>query len=87
MQDNNLKFLYLREKYNTFVYENYEIFEDSENIILKYYFKIENLVRFIPTVKILKKNFNFNKINNNLKNIAFNLGMVELISYWKCVCS
>ena len=87
MRDNNLKFLYLREKYNTFVYENYEIFEDSENIILKYYFKIENLVTFTPSVKILKKNFNFNKINNNLKNIAFNLGMVELISYWKCVCS
>lgn len=87
MQDNNLKYLYLREKYNTFIYENYEILEDSQNVILKFYFKIQNLVTFTPIVKILKKNFKFNKINNNLKNIAFNLGMVELISYWKCVCS
>ena len=87
MQDNNLKFEYLREKYNTFIYENYEILEDENYIILKFYFNIVGLVKFSPTTKILKKNFNFNKVDNNIKNIAFNLGLVELISYWKAVCS
>ena len=87
MQDNNFKFLYLREKYNTFIYEDYEILEDNEEFILKFYFNIVGLVKFAPTVKILKKNLKFKSINNTLKNIAFNLGMVELISYWKAVGS
>ena len=87
MQNNNLKFKYLREKYDTFIYENYEIDEDEKYIILKFYFTIKGLVKFTPTTKILKKNFGFSKIDNNLKNIAFNLGLVELISYWKSVAS
>lgn len=87
MQNNNLKFLYLREKYDTFVFEKYEIVEDEEFINLKFYFNIVGLVKFSPVTKILKKNFKFNEIDDNFKNIAFNLGLVELISYWKATCS
>ena len=87
MQNNNLKFLYLREKYDTFVFEKYEIVEDEEFINLKFYFNIVGLVKFSPVTKILKKNFKFKQIDNNFRNIAFNLGLVELISYWKATCS
>ena len=27
------------------------------------------------------------EIINNSKNIAFHIGLIELISYWKCTCS
>ncbi len=87
MKDNNSKFLYLREKYSDFIYEDYEIIEDKEYILLKFYFSINGLVKFTPITKILRKNFNFSEIDNNTKNIVFNLGLVELISYWKVVCS
>ena len=38
----------LREKYPYFVYKNYQITENAENIYLKYEFEIENLAKFNP---------------------------------------
>ena len=35
----------------------------------------------------MKKNMNFKSIDTvEAKNMAFNIGMIELISYWKCAC-
>lgn len=77
----------LRETYTEFIYHNYSIFEDEEYFLIEYDFEIPNLSFFNPTIKILKKDIKFNEINNNIvKDIVFNIGMVECISYWKCVC-
>jgi len=76
----------LRKKYK-FFYKSYKIEEDENSIIIKYEFEIPNLVTFQPKIEIFKKDIKFKNINSNLvKNIVFNLGMVEAISYWKCVC-
>jgi len=78
----------LSKKYNKFIYKNFDISEDNENIYLKYNFEIEDLCEFNPSIKILKKKFFVCDLNSNLvKNIAFHIGMVEAISYWKSTCS
>lgn len=88
MIDNSQKFLELREKYKTFIYDKYVIEEDNENIKITYYFEIENLQKFNPTIKLSKKQLVEKNFESELvKKIVFNIGLVELISYWKCTCS
>jgi len=78
----------LRATYKKFIYNSYEIYEDNEKLYLEYDFEIENLVKFNPKIEILKKKFNFKNINTDfVKNIVFNIGMVEAISYYKAVCA
>jgi hypothetical protein len=74
--------------YPNFLYNDYKILEDEENIYFKYDFEIEGLVKFAPQLVILKKDFKWKHLHTNaLKNIVFNLGMVEAISYFKATCS
>ena len=77
----------LRKEYKYFYYNKFEITENESEIILKFDFEIPNLAHFNPTTSILKKNFKFKDINSvYAKNMVFNIGMIELISYWKCAC-
>lgn len=81
------KFLNLRAKYKEFIYHSYEIKENNDSIEIRYEFEIPNLSKFEPRITIQKKNIKFESVNNVFfRYIAFNLGMVELISYWKCAC-
>ena len=80
------KFDSLREKYEKIIYDKYEII-DSESIIIKYTFTIPGLVTFEPTLEIAKNCLNNENINQILLNdIVFKLGLIELISYYKCAC-
>ena len=77
----------LRKEYKYFYYNKFEITENESEIVLKFDFEIPNLAHFNPTTSILKKNFKFKDINSvYAKNMVFNIGMIELISYWKCAC-
>lgn len=79
---------HLREAYKQFIYKNYEIEEYDDKIIIKYFFEIKGLAEFNPRIEILKKEFKFKDINTDfVKNIVFNLGLVEAISYFKATCS
>ena len=83
-----MNILELREKYPEFLYKNYEIIEENNKIILKFCFEIPGLQIFNPTIEFDKKDFKINDINTNIaKNIVFNIGMVEAISYFKATCS
>ena len=85
--DNFLKFKKFREQYKKFYYNSYSIIEDKEAIIIEFEFEIPNLAVFHPTTKILKKQMHFKDINTKqAKNMAFHIGLIELISYWKSVC-
>lgn len=82
------KFEELRSKYKEFIYKDYEITEDKETIRIEYLFEIPSLSVFKPRVEIEKRNINFKNVNSNfVKNLVFNIGMIELISYWKSACS
>ena len=86
--DKHINFEEYRKKYTEFCYNSYSVSEDSEAIYLNFEFEILNLTKFNPSIKILKKDFKVKNIDSNAaKNMAFNIGLIELISYWKCVCS
>ena len=72
----------LRNKYDTFIFENYELEELENSIKITYNFIIPNLTTFKPTIQINKC-----KITQYLKYLIFHIGLVELVSYWKCTCS
>ena len=81
------KFEDLRSKYKEFIYKDYNIIDDKKSIKIEYLFEIPKLAVFKPTIEIMKNNIYFRKADNDLiKNMVFNLGMIELISYWKCAC-
>ena len=85
--DKSVQFNEYRNKYKEFYYNSFSLTEDSEAIYLEYDFEITGLSKFSPKLKILKKNMNFKSIDSTqAKNMAFNIGMIELISYWKCAC-
>ena len=89
--DKSQQFNEYREKYKELVesyYNSYSINEDDEAIYLEYEFEIPGLTKFTPKLSILKKEMQFKSLENNyVKNMVFNIGLIELISYWKSTCS
>lgn len=77
----------LRNKYDSFIYDGYKLYMEDEYIHIEYDFKMGD-VEFHPTTKIRTSNLNvINQFDSELgKKIVFNLGMVELVSYWKSAC-
>ena len=85
--DNSLKYIEFRNKYKEFYYNNFNLREDNEAIYIEFEFEIPNLAIFKPTTKIIKKQMKLKSIDSfQAKNMAFNIGLIELISYWKCAC-
>lgn len=85
---NQEKFENLREKYPTFIYDSYEIIEEEKIIKIVFNFEIEGLTKFNPYYEIDKKYIlNQNMDNNLFKNLIFHIGLIELVSYFKCTCS
>ena len=86
--DKSMNFIEYREKYKEFYFNRYLIKEDNESIYLEYEFEIPNLKKFNPQIKILKKSLKFKNISDKqVQNLVFHIGLIELISYWKSVCS
>lgn len=82
------KFLEFRKKYPVFYYHDYLIEETDTQIIIKFNFEIEGLTTFEPKWIIEKSNdYSFDKNDEIINNIIFNIGMVEVISYLKATCS
>jgi hypothetical protein len=79
----------LRKKYPKFVYENYSWEIAEKNLEISFYFRILPDIKFKP--KVVIKNIDKNQIkrigDRVLNNLVFNLGLIELLSYWKATCS
>ena len=81
------KFSEFREKFESIIYKKYEIIDEEDTKKIVFTFEIPNLKVFTPSITINKKDINNENIDNNLLNsIVFRIGMIELISYYKCVC-
>ena len=77
----------LREKYSKIVYHSYQTIYEEENIRIIYHFEFPGLCEFKPYILISKNSIVNDNIDSSLFNsIVFRLGLVELISYYKCVC-
>ena len=80
-----MKFDELRTKYDELIYEKYDIEETSDFINITYYFNVPSLVTFKPTLRIPKISLK-RELDDFGKYLVFHIGLVELISYWKCCC-
>lgn len=83
------KFDAFRKQYPVFVYRDYHIeIVDGEYVQLTYDFEIPGLCEFHPSNKIRTSNLEIINSPNSVTahKIAFSLGMVELVSYWKTAC-
>ena len=80
--DKSVQFTQYRDEYKFFYYNSFSLSEDSRAIYLEYDFEIPGLTKFTPKIKILKKNMKFKSVYTaQAQNMAFNIGMIELISY------
>lgn len=78
----------LREKHPVFTYDRYEIENMEDRIRITYYFSLGDFVTFTPKWEFSKKHTEINYTQEEIVDkLAFQLGLVELISYWKCACS
>lgn len=79
------KFDALRKKYPIFYYKDFSVIYSNDEVKIKYFFEIENLSIFEPEW-IFKLNPAVMPDKELVEHLAFSLGMVELISYWKAAC-
>lgn len=85
--DKSNEFVKFRDEYKVFYYNSYSLTEDDEAIYLEFDFEIPGLSKFNPKHRILKKNMKFKSIDTpQARNMAFNIGMIEIINYWKSAC-
>jgi len=80
-------FIKFRNQYPEFVFNSYELTENSETINIRYNFEIKGLSSFSPEWKIKKCSPENITDDIKLQKLVFSLGMVELVSYWKITCS
>lgn len=82
-------FCELREKFPFFVYQSYSIAFEENTIELKFNFSLANKFIFEPRLSIPNRAFYHVKgiDRESLEQLAFHIGMIELISYWKAACS
>lgn len=87
--NNNKKYLNLRSKFEYFEYQSYNFYLFERKILVEFKFNISSEYSFTPKLEIpLSENVNEKEIIlSELDTIVFNLGMIELISYWKTICS
>lgn len=79
----------LREKHPRFVYEGFTQEYDGENLKIKFGFLVDPNIAFFPEVTFpgVSKDRLEEIGEEPLSNLIFNLGLVELLSYWKAFCS
>jgi len=80
-----MNFYELREKFDSISYDSFSYKENEKDLEISYFYTLGEY-SFIHKVNILKKKF---FIMDNLKEkdiFLFNLGMAELISYYKLAC-
>ncbi len=82
------KFLQLREKLPFFVFEKQEYSLSAVGLDIRFTFNLADRYKFQPALYVPRKSFFLAdaQIAGCLDNIVFNLGMIELISYWKTAC-
>ena len=89
MSSNYEKYLTFRNQFPVFTYENFSVVRSEKKIALEFLFTIDEQIKFRPTLSIPERSFySIDALSDEQINIlAFHIGMIELISYWKATCS
>lgn len=81
------KFEMLRKKHPVFTFESFEIENLVDKLIITYNFILGDTITFRPQWEFIKKHTDIDyKSEEVVRRLVFNLGLVELVSYWKCAC-
>jgi len=72
------------KKYPKFIYQDYCYRISKNNLEILFTFKVEPDIKFSP--KLIIKNCPEVK-SDQIDNLVFHLGLIEMISYWKATCS
>lgn len=74
----------LRERHPRLIYDNFDLSETKGNLQVSFSFILEPDIVFSPNVSIpmLEHDVNLEEI----RGLAFHLGLIEAISYWKSAC-
>jgi len=80
------KFDRFRKEYERFVYKDYTIEKKDSCFKVSFWFSIPGLREFRSRWEFPLGSRNINENDPILDRLVFNLGMVEAISYYKCVC-
>jgi hypothetical protein len=84
MNDMNEKYRELRKQYPEFVYEAYHHEVIEAGLKVWFDFRMGDVV-FHPEALIESRPF-LNLESDAIDRMVFDIGMIELISYWKCAC-
>lgn len=89
MQDRREKYRELRERYPEFIYHGYTLEKKANGLRLTYDFEIPGLCRFRPQAQFPDRPFiSLSGLDDTLLDtLAFHIGLIELVSYWKATCS
>ena len=83
-----MQFSELRKKHSQFIYEGYQITPEQGDLRIVFNFLLKPDIKFNPEVVL--PNVSKERLEEIgpevLQNLVFNLGMVELLSYWKAAC-
>lgn len=83
----------LRLEYPVFEYEGFNLRVSGNDLAIEFEYNIPGLCRFRPVSVIKTRNLvpGLEKLIADrdplIENLAFNIGMIELVSYWKATCS
>ncbi len=86
--DNQHKFDALREEFSTFTFERQTVKCENGALSLAFDFNLDDRYHFHPTLEIPARYvFDWECIpGEQLQALAFQIGMTELVSYWKIAC-
>ena len=84
-----MKYNELKKKYPRFVFEDCSYKISGKNLEVFFDFEIEPKIRFSP--KVIVENIDKSRLakvgDRTLNNLVFQLGLMEILSYWKATCS
>ena len=86
--DNQSRFDALRREFSTFTFERQTVKRENGALSLAFDFNLDDRYHFCPTLEIpARPFFDWDNITEKqLQALAFQIGMTELVSYWKIAC-
>ena len=86
--ENQYKFDALRKEFSTFTFESQTVKRENGVLLLAFDFNLDDRFHFCPTLVIpARPFFDWEGIpEEQLQALIFQIGMTELVSYWKIAC-
>lgn len=89
LKSENYTYEELRSLYPEFIYHGYEFVKSPDSLRVTYHFEVPGLCAFRPVMDFPERSFIQTGAlkDEQLDLLLFNIGMIELVSYWKATCS